>query len=206
MHIAIVKVIIIAGKILAAIIWQGKVMEISFRQAYLPVQVVGLMVAHNGGKGDAVYNSFHTVKLGLPLGMVFAIVHDVAHIDEKGCIRIELRCGLGQIFPVAVIAGLGIGKYQAFKSIGSGSFEAVPIAGILFRYQPVFVVRFRGEVIQPAQILQVLCSVVGKKVLLSGNRQGIVLPFKPVFHLGLGKPAVCLHISTRLVAASVVII
>ena len=189
MHIAIVEVVIIAGKIPAAVVRQGKVMEIGLGQAHLPVLVIGLMVAHQRGKGDAVNDTVHTMEPGLPLGVVFAIVHDVAHVDEKGRIGVAPRRRLSQIFPVAVIAGLGVGEYQALEGLSSGSFETVPIAGMAFRHQTIFVVRFRGKVFQPGQILQVLHAIIGEKVFLCGNCQRIMLPLEPVLHLRLGKPA-----------------
>ena len=90
MHIAIVKGIIVAGKIPAVVFRHHEIMKIGLWQPHLPILVISFMIAHQGHKGNAVNHAIHAMKPGLPLRMVFAIVHDIAHIDKECRLRIAL--------------------------------------------------------------------------------------------------------------------
>lgn len=56
------------------------------------------------------------------MGALFTVVHQVPHIDEESRVRVSFGGGLGQLFPAAVVAGLGVGKNQTFKA-------AAPVGG-----------------------------------------------------------------------------
>ena len=117
--------------------------------------------------------------------MVLAIVHDIPHVDEEGGFRMAPGGTLRQLFPIAVITGLGIWENQALKGPFSRRTQGVPLTCRPIPCHAVFIVRICLKFLQFCPVLVILHPVIGEKILLGRNPFEIFLPLAAVFDDGI---------------------
>ena len=84
MHWAVIEGEVGAGEPAAAVVWNtGKIMEEGFWPAYFPVSVVSFMIAKDRNQRRSRRDMFHGCEPVVPLGAVFAVIHQVPQLPDR---------------------------------------------------------------------------------------------------------------------------
>ena len=57
------------------------------------------MIAHDGRKRNLLDHGRDCREPCIPLCMIFAVIDEIAHVDEEACIPIALPCSLRDVPP-----------------------------------------------------------------------------------------------------------
>ena len=140
------------------------------------------MVAHNGNEGDSGQRCWNARKPRLPLFGRFAVVNDIAHVDEKIYGFVFPRRCFGNISPNIIIGGLRVGKnysfYFVFVACGGDFF---PRRRHIVAYYAILC--FAAVGVNIGTVTVKCFAVVGKADIADGNAADIVVAFAPFQNL-----------------------
>ena len=90
------------------------------------------MIAHERGERHARAEFLHGIEPGVPLRVVFAVVDEIAHIDEEIGRFVARGCPMDELLPVTVIVGLGVREEQREeRAVLLWRAQHLPVTGLL---------------------------------------------------------------------------
>ena len=98
------------------------------------------MVAHDGRERDAVDDAADGIEPGVPLGMILAVVDEIAHVDEERGIRVPAGRILGELLPAVVVVRLRVREHEQLEGAAVIGGERVPGGARFAAEDAVFIV------------------------------------------------------------------
>ena len=108
MHRTVIKAVKLIRILCQPVLRYIEQMRIAYRQAFLPLQAVRLMIADYRCQRHSITEQAHAVEPGTPLACILSVVHQITHIHVKRTLRMTLVRFTRQLLPAAVISALRI--------------------------------------------------------------------------------------------------
>ena len=160
---------------------QGKEVDIRFRPADFPVQIICFVVAHDGSGRDPFCHRFCCVEPGIPLGSLLTVIDEVAHIDEEGS---PGMVGIGffrKLVPAGVVSGLAVREDKGRKGRTVRRVERIPVGPFFPIACPVFIIRSGLQLCQMGFMQIAGDFVIRKDCRFGRNGRGPVFAFETEF-------------------------